>query len=138
LTPGDDRITRSPKPQDGVTTRLLQLRLAAPHRVAEGVGSELGDTPMVPAVRRDLVPRCGDLPHHAAVALRQPPEHEEGPAPAVAGEQLEQPPDARLHATGNGAPLLARHIWFERRDLEILLDVDAEVVRDHRPPGDGQ
>src|SRR5439155_6951006 len=53
----------------------------------------------------------------------------------MAGQQLEQQPDARLDAARQRFPALPRHVRLERRDLEVFLDVDGEVVRPHRRHG---
>jgi hypothetical protein len=74
--------------------------------------------------------RGRDVAHDLRVLIGDPPQDEEGASGTVPVEQLE---DAR-HTTRNPAlavsPGLPRYDRVERRDLEVLLDIHGEVVRD--------
>ncbi len=77
------------------------------------------------------MPGGDDRPHERGPPLCEPPEHEEGGPGAVPLEEFEQLGHAALGPTLEGGPRRPGHDPLEGRDLEVLLDVDGEVVRDH-------
>ena len=88
---------------------------------------------MIPAVRRDFMPRARDCADQVALPVRQPAEHEERRARFVPIQEIEQLGDLPHHPGLEPPPLGPRHAGLERRDLEVLLEVDREVVSDHGP-----
>src|SRR5947208_5518609 len=76
-----------------------------------------------------------DLAYQIRMPLRHPTDDEErGPA-LVARQQLEQAIHAADHPGLEAIPIGTTHARFERRHLEILFDVDAEVMADHARRG---
>jgi len=86
-------------------------------------------------VRGDLVACERDAPHQIRLALRHPPDDEERGASLVTREQLEQPFHAADDARFEPIPIGATEPRFERRHLEVLLDVDGKVMSDHTTRG---
>ena len=83
---------------------------------------------------RELVTVRDDAPHQLRVALGDPAEREERRLGAGLLEQREDALDVALDAAGRAVPLRPRDVRRERRDLEVVLDVDRQRVDDH-PPG---
>ena len=126
-----DRKVRRTKTQHGCAADLLEQILGAPDGIPELERRLLGYARVVPAVRRDLVARARDGADEVGLPLRQPAEHEERRARLVPTQELEQPSDLAADPGFKMLPCGPRHPGLERRDLEILLEVDRKVVGDH-------
>ncbi len=75
--------------------------------------------------------RGGNRLDQGRVSLGDPSQHEECPACVVALEQVEEPEHGRDHTALERAPVGPRHVRLKRRDLEVLLHVNREMVLDH-------
>ena len=75
--------------------------------------------------------RGGNRLDQGRVSLGDPSQDEECPACVVSLEQVEELEHGRDHTALERAPVGPRHMWLKRRDLEVLLHVNGEVVLDH-------
>src|SRR5690606_5777002 len=107
---------------DGVLERGARTLEVA----AEGARTQLGDERMPVAVGGGLVTAPSDLPDQRGAALRDPAQDEEGGLAAGPLEAVEQPHGLRLDARGQPVPTRGVDHAREVRDVEVLLEVDAE------------
>ncbi len=94
-------------------------------------GVELVHARVVVAVARQFVAVGDDAPHQRRVPLGDPAEHEERALARLRREQVEHAAGVELDARLGGVPGVARDRPLERRDLEILLDVDRQRIARH-------
>src|SRR3989442_9439994 len=127
-----NRKARRPIAEHHDARQVLQQALGASHRVPKLQRAELRERRMVPAVRRDLMARTRDPLHHLGMSLPNPAEDEEGSSGLVAGEQVQHARNTVLYPGYETVPIRPAHVGRERRDLEVLLDVDSEMMRHHR------
>jgi len=64
------------------------------------------------------------------MTLGHPAQREEGAACVAFSEELEQQTRTRLDTARQTLPIGPRDVRRQRRDLEMLLDVDREVMAD--------
>ena len=81
------------------------------------------------------MPGAVDLLHHFGHAVGHPAKNEERAAFVVPAEELEDLADAGGGPEAEAVPICPPHGALERRDLEVFLDVDGEVVTDHGRSG---
>ena len=82
------------------------------------------------AVARQLMPLLDDFSHEPRIAHRDPAQREESRACAAVVEQPQQPLDVALDPTLHLVPAVPFDVRRERRNLEIVLDVDRQRVDD--------
>ena len=69
-----------------------------------------------------------DFADERPLSVGHPRKNEERGASIVLGQQVENAANAKLDSAGQIIPAVSRDVRLERRDLEVLLDVDREVV----------
>src|SRR5690606_22695358 len=106
LAPRDDGIARRPVTQHVDSCYVLQDGLRAADAGAELEGRDRDHAVVAPAVRGDLMPGLGDLPHQVGIALGYPAEDEEGAGRLVLREQLQDPAGAPVDPARKGGPLI--------------------------------
>src|SRR5207247_10449154 len=131
LPAGDDGETRGAKPEHGRASQAFEHALSPPYRIAKRRRRLRRDAGMIPAVGRHFMPRPTDLAHEVRVSLRHPAEDEKGPPRPVAREQVQETRHTPRHPGLVAVPIRTTDSRLERRYVEVLLDVDAEVVGDH-------
>src|SRR6185437_3561452 len=132
------------RPQGGGTDGPTRRTIAVHRRAADVFQQLLGTNdafaelsaidlrePLVPeSMTRNLVTRGGDVAHQRGAAFGDPPEREEGCVDAAALEKLEDAPGVGFDPHGPALPIFASNAVFERRDLEIILDIHRHGVGD--------
>ena len=90
---------------------------------------------MIPTVGRDLVARAGNRSDQLRLALRHPADDEARRPCVVRGEQREEQLHLPRHAGLEVFPGAPCDIRVERGDLEVFLDIDRKMMRDHVAKG---
>ena len=110
--------------------QLLEQFLGSSHRVPKVVAALMSDKPVIPSVRCHLVSGRRYAADHFRVLVSDPAKYEERGTGIVLVKHLEEPGDAGHYPALESTPTVSADLRLECRDLEVLLDVYAEVV-DH-------
>ena len=85
---------------------------------------------MPKAMAGQLMPLADDAPDQLRIALGHPAQSEEGGVGGVLIEQGQNPIDIALDTAFTLIPLATADVGRHRRDLEIILDVNRQCIRD--------
>ena len=131
LSTRHDREARRPKAQYRLTGDFFQDVFGPSNRLPEHERGLRRNARVIPPVRCDLVTCARDGANQRGLALRHPPEDKERRPGVMSSEQVEQRRHLGRHARFKAFPVGPGDAGLECRDLEVFLDVDREVVRDH-------
>src|SRR5690242_20433849 len=129
LAAAADREGRRAIPAHRHASDILEQALAEAYVGSKRFGGLLIDPGMVGSVARQLMPFRNNAAHQRRVPLRHPTERKERRFRFCFGEDVEQASGIALNAPRKALPLGAPYGRCERFDLEIILDVDRQRMR---------
>src|SRR5690242_19692802 len=129
---GPDREARRPIALDHSPRHVLDYGLRQADVREELALLLFGRALMSETMARDFVTCVTDATNQCRVAFRHPAQREERRPDVGIGEHGEDSIDILLDPARLAVPLAARDVLGERRDLEVILDVDRQRVHDRR------
>ena len=135
---GTNRKTRCAITQDRCTAQVFKQLLGADDVLTEGLLAQIAGTLVAVAMAGQFMPLGHDGAHQIRIALGDPAQREKCGLDLVLAEQIKNALHIVLDAAFALVPLAACDIGSERRDLEIVFNVDRQGVGDRIAAGRGR